>query len=241
MIRTRYFTLIELLVVIAIIAVLAAMLLPALSKARETARDAVCTNNLKQLGTGVQTYAGDYEGWLPMARAGGGILGGGAGSQNFYLELAPYVGLSDKAGVGLKAPDYWHPENSTAGPPTPAVLQCPTKELDATGYGWNWKHLGAYPKGPDNTDWWYRRRLGFDRPSKGAELDVSRFAAIGDNGDDAAGNKSYWFGNNVNPEYLSYRHRAGSYFVALDNHVEWVGYSFLISPASAQIFYPVIN
>ncbi len=66
--RKKGFTLVELLVVIAIISILAAMLLPSLSRAREQARRTACKSNLKQLGLALLMYSNDYSGTFPTGQ-----------------------------------------------------------------------------------------------------------------------------------------------------------------------------
>ncbi|RRJ95856.1 prepilin-type N-terminal cleavage/methylation domain-containing protein [Opitutaceae bacterium TAV4] len=129
--KTRAFTLIELLTVIAIIGILAAIIIPTAGKVRESAKNAQCISNLRQIGAGLMLYAEDHKGqimgrdnneegaytqWYRRLSRGGYIAKDNDGnSPVFYCPLLPNKTGTGVTGVNKYGMRNWIPDASWAG------------------------------------------------------------------------------------------------------------------------------
>lgn len=143
----RGFTLIELLVVIAIIGILAAILFPVFSRARENARRASCMSNLKQLALGMMQYTQDYDERYTLAAYHGATINNNPGPKQTDPSMPGYIyGVRDNSGATLARYITWmdiiHPYVKST-----QVFECPsywtgntqigTSPLKLSTYGYN--------------------------------------------------------------------------------------------------------
>ena len=222
--RKTGFTLIELLVVVAIIAVLVAILLPAMSRARELAKDSVCASNLRQLGLGCRMYSDDHADQLVPFNSGGGLAGW---QRTFYTNLII-------AGRYVPTEPKWADLNW--GNVRVGIWLCPT----ATAFQWGGGYgvNGGY--GPQING--SGHLVGFAWTTPMSQIDrPSDLWMIGDaDGNWPAGwgvrsTKPYvecplhvnWDDYVVDYKFASYRHTGSSNVCFVDGHVKLVAYEDL--------------
>ncbi len=134
----RAFSLVELLVVIAIVAMLMALMLPALNNARELGRQSLCSANLRQQGIAVNTYATDAKGWGPFTNIAQDDANWGTESQYWMVQLASYLAMdSNRSSYNYVYNNAKNPQNMMK------VFQCPS-----TYKKYNWNGYTSY--GPNS-------------------------------------------------------------------------------------------
>jgi prepilin-type N-terminal cleavage/methylation domain-containing protein/prepilin-type processing-associated H-X9-DG protein len=160
------FTLIELLVVITIIVLMVSFLLPALQAAREAARRIQCTNNLKQLGLGLQQYESAYGAYPPsLVLAGLGNTPDWIGGWSLNARILPFLEQGTLFNAINWGSTFQAPINQTVAATSLAVFVCPSEvnpyQFDSSGastgvvsYGWclgDWYVWGGFAMYPNRT------------------------------------------------------------------------------------------